>query len=84
MATLAAVARDRKAQLRQLMLASRKLDASQEALEREVKRLLTRKRTVPELADAERLAGMAQQVEASLGAMASVISSVAQSWGTQY
>lgn len=84
MATLAAVARDRKAQLRQLMLASRKLDASQEALEREVKRLLTRKRAVPELADAERLAGMAQQVEASLGAMASVISSVAQSWGTQY
>lgn len=84
MATLVAVARDRKAQLRQLMLVSRKLDASQEALEREVKRLLTRKRAVPELADAERLAGMAQQVEASLGAMASVISSVAQSWGTQY
>jgi len=84
MATLAAVARDRKAQLRQLMLASRKLDASQEALEREVKRLLTRKRSVPEIADAERLAGMAQQVEGALGTMASVIQSVSQSWGTQY
>jgi len=84
MATLAAVARDRKAQLRQLMLASRKLDASQEALEREVKRLLTRKRSVPELADAERLAALAQQVEGALGTMSSVISSVAQSWGTQY
>jgi len=84
MATLAAVARDRKAQLRQLMLASRKLDASQEALEREVKRLLTRKRSVPELADAERLAALAQQVEGALGTMSSVIASVAQSWGTQY
>lgn len=84
MATLASVARDRKAQLRQLMLVSRKLDAAQETLEREVKRLLTRKRSVPELADAERLAGMAQQVEGALGNMASVITSVSQSWGTQY
>lgn len=84
MATLAAVARDRKAQLRQLMLASRKLDASQEALEREVKRLLTRKRSVPELSDAERLAALAQQVEGSLGTMVSVIQAVSQSWGTQY
>lgn len=84
MATLAAVARDRKAQLRQLMVASRRLDASQEQLEREVKRLLTRKRSVPELADAERLATMAQSVETSLSGMISVIGSVAQSWGTQY
>lgn len=84
MATLAAVTRDRKAQLRQLMLASRKLDAAQEVLEREVKRLLTRKRAVPELADAERLATQAQAVEAALGSMVSVIGSVAQSWGTKY
>lgn len=84
MATLASVARDRKAQLRQLMVASRTLDAKQEALEREVKRLLTRKRSVPELADAERLATMAQAVEGALGNMASVISSVASSWGIKY
>lgn len=84
MATLAAVARDRKAQLRQLMVASRKLDASQENLEREVKRLLTRKKAVPELADAERLAVMAQNVNSSLSAMISVIENVAQSWGMQY
>jgi len=84
MATLAAVARDRKAQLRQLMVASRRLDAMQESLEREVKRLLTRKKSVPELADAERLATMAQAVETALGNMAAVISSVSQSWGTQY
>lgn len=84
MATLVAVARDRKAQLRQLMVASRKLDASQEALEREVKRLLVRKKAVPELADAERLATLAQNVNGSLQSMISVIESVAQSWGTQY
>ncbi len=84
MATLASVSRDRKAQLRQLMVASRQLDSKQESLEREVKRLLTRKKAVPELADAERLTTMAQAVDASLSNMASVISSVAQSWGTQY
>ena len=84
MATLASVARDRKAQLRQLMVSSRRLDAMQESLEREIKRLLTRKRSVPELQDAERLATMAQAVESSLGNMAAVIASVSQSWGTQY
>ena len=84
MATLSAIARDRKAQLRQLMLASRKLDATQESLEREIKRLLVRKRAVPELADAERLGTMVQNVNASLSAMVSVIDNVAQSWGTLY
>jgi len=84
MATLASVARDRKAQLRQLMVASRRLDAKQEALEREIKRIVNRKKSVPELADAERLATMASAVEAELGNMAAVIQSVSQSWGTQY
>lgn len=84
MATLAAVARERRQQLRQLMVASRKLDAVQESLEREVKRLINRKKAVPELADAERLATMVQAVNGALSSMASVIQSVAQSWGTQY
>ena len=84
MATLAAVARERRQQLRQLMVASRKLDAVQESLEREVKRIINRKRAVPELADAERLGTMAQNVNGALSAMVSVIESVAQSWGTQY
>jgi len=84
MATLAAVGRERKAQLRQLLIQSRKLDAAQESLEREVKRLVTRKRAVPELADAERLGTMAQQVEGALAGMVQVIGSVAQSWGMQY
>jgi len=84
MATLQAVARERKAQLRQLLIASRKLDASQESLEREIKRIVARKRSVPELSDATRLTGMAQQVEGALGNMVAVISSVSQSWGTQF
>jgi hypothetical protein len=83
-ATLASIARDRKQQLKQLLVASRRLDAEQEKLEREIKRIVVRKKGVPELADAERLATMAGQVNTALDAIVSVISSVAQSWGTQY
>lgn len=84
MATLASIARERKSQLRQLMVASRKLDAAQEALEREVKRLTTRKKAVPEVADAERLSGLAIQVSAALDSMAGVIQTMAQAWGAKY
>lgn len=84
MATLAAVARERKQQLRLLMTASKKLDAAQESLEREIKRMITRKKSVPELADAQRLAKMTQEVQGALSGMVSVISTVSQSWGTQY
>lgn len=84
MATLASVARERKAQLRQLMVASRKLDAQQERLEREVKRIINRKKGVPELADGERLTVMAQQVEQALSNVVQVIQAVSQSWGMQY
>lgn len=82
--TLAQIARERKAQLRQLMVASRKLDAAQESLEREVKRIMVRKRAVPELADAERLAQMTLNVESALAVMASVISSLGMSWGSRF
>lgn len=84
MATLAAVARERRNQLRQLMVASRKLDAVQESLEREVKRLINRKKAVPELADAERLGVMVQNVNGALSSMVSVIDSVSKTWGMQY
>jgi len=84
MATLAAVARERKQQLRALLQASQKLDAMQEALEREVKRLINRKKAVPEIADAQRLTTMATNVDAALQSMGGVINSVAQSWGTQF
>lgn len=84
MATIASVARERKQQLRQLLLASRRLDAQQERLEREIKRIVNRKKGVPELADAERLTTMAQGVASALDNMVGVIGSVAQSWGTQF
>lgn len=84
MATLATVARERKAQLRQLLIASRKLDTAQESLEREIKRIVSRKKSVPELSDATRLASMAQVVDGALSSMAQVISSVSTSWGTRY
>lgn len=64
------------------MIASRRLDAEQEKLEREIKRIVNRKKGVPELADAERLTAMAQSVNSSLDGMVSVIGAVAQSWGT--
>jgi len=66
------------------MVASRKLDAQQERLEREVKRIIARKKGVPELADAERLTQMAQQVEQALSNTVQVIQAVSQSWGMQY
>lgn len=80
MATLSDVARARKQQLNQLMLASRRLDASQEVLEREVKRLKTRKKSVPELSDAQRLIAMAKNVETALSNIAALLSSLATAW----
>ena len=82
MATLASVARERKSQLRGLLVASQRLDAAQEKLEREIKRIVSRKRGVPELADAERLTGMAAAVEAALSSMVQVIESTARTWST--
>lgn len=66
MATLASVARDRKNALKSLQKASLKLDATQETVEREIKRLLTRKRSVPEAADMERVISQIGQVSQSL------------------
>jgi len=81
--TLSAIGRARRANLRDLSKASRALDARQEILEREVKRLQVRRSKVPELADAQRLAAMAGQVSQALSSMISVIESVAQAW-TQF
>lgn len=84
MATLAVVSRQRKAQLRSLMVASRRLDAIQEKLERELKRMISRKRAVPDLEDAEKLTRMTQEVDVAVGSMASAINSIANQWGMQY
>lgn len=84
MATLATVIRERKSQLRQLMVASRRLDAAQETLEREIKRLVTRKKSVPEIADAERLTNLTMAVDAQVTNMAQVIKAISGSWGTSF
>lgn len=82
MASIAEVARQRKGQLRSLMVASRKLDAAQEALEREVKRLINRKQSVPEVLDAQRLLSLARATDGALDGMISVLESVSASWGS--
>lgn len=84
MATLANVARERKAQLRQLRIASRRLDTKQEALEREIKRIINRKKAIPELKDGERLATLATAIAVEMNSVAGVIQSLSQSWGMQY
>lgn len=80
MASLAEVGRSRKRQLKQLLLASRRLDAAQEALEREAKRLTNRKVAVPEVADAQRLVGMTRAVYAALENLSGLLTQLAQSW----
>ena len=65
MQTISAEAAKRKQSLKNLMKLSRKLDAKQEALEREIKRLLNRKRAIPELSDIDRLGNMAAEVAAA-------------------
>jgi len=84
MATLAAIAKERKSDLKTLMYASRKLDAAQEKLERECKRLLARKKAVPELKDAERLITLINGTDSTLNAMMEVVDRLASAWGMEY
>lgn len=80
MATLTEIVRQRKAQLGALQVQSRKLDAVQEKLEREVKRLKNRKKQVPEVADAQRLIVMAANVSKETSAMITQLNQLARSW----
>ena len=79
---LAAIGRQRKKQLKQLMVASRRLDAKQEALEREVKRLTVRKVAVPEVADAQRLIGLARDIDLALNVLSNMLVELARSWAS--
>jgi len=81
MATLASIAKQRKSDLRTLLYASKKLDAAQEKLEREVKRLIARKKAVPELADAQRLITMIAAVNTTLNAVMEVVDRFESAWG---
>lgn len=80
MATLAEIARARRADLRLLLKASRKLDAKQEMLEREVKRLVNRKNSIPEQADSIRLLEMTKATDDEVASFAQVVASLSQKW----
>lgn len=82
MATVAELARSRKRELKQIQSASLQLDAKQEALEREVKRIMNRKRAVPELADLQRMLEKATEVDNALGVIVSLMESMSTSWST--
>lgn len=82
MASLQEIARVRRADFRQLLKASRNLDAKQEALEREIKRLTTRKNSVPEAADAARIAGLITATGSALTEMTALMQSIAQNWAS--
>lgn len=69
MATLSSVIRERKQGLKRLAKASLSLDAEQEKVEREIKRILVRKRAVPEAADMSRILGLISGVSVALDAM---------------
>jgi hypothetical protein len=80
MATIAEVARGRRADLRALLKVSRTLDAEQEKVEREVKRLANRKKSVPEVADADRILGLLDNVATAVSNMAEVMQRIAKTW----
>jgi len=80
MATLAEIARARRADLRLLLKASRKLDAAQETLEREVKRLVNRKNSVPEQADAIRILEMTKTTDNEVASFAQTVASLSAKW----
>lgn len=79
---LTALARRRKSDLRQLKVYSRKLDAAQEKLEREVVRLINRKRSLPEMSDYQRLVTMCDAVDVSLASLVNALASMGISWTT--
>lgn len=80
MASLQEIARARRSDFRLLLQASRKLDAAQERLEREVKRIVSRKNAVPEAADAARIIGLAQQTATALSDMSALLQTISQHW----
>ena len=83
MATLAEVARNRKEGLKRLQKSSLTLDAQQERVEREVKRLITRKRSVPEAGDMVRVLTLISSVAQSLDNMTAVANDLLQSYRAQ-
>jgi hypothetical protein len=79
--TIGQKVRVRKEGLRRLQRASLSLDAAQEKVEREVKRLLNRKKSIPEAADMERVLALIAQTSGALDAMSSIARDNLNSYG---
>lgn len=79
---LVAMSKRRKSDLRQLKTYSRKLDAAQEKLEREINRLVVRKKSVPEMSDYQRLLTLADATDSALASFVGALASMGVSWTT--
>lgn len=82
MATLAEIARKRRSDFRELLRLSRSLDAAQEKVEREIKRLVSRKKSVPEVSDAQRVLGLLSATNQALGEITAKFRTLITSWGS--
>lgn len=81
MATLAEVARQRKEGLKRLKKASLTLDAAQEKAEREIVRLINRKKSVPEASDMVRVLSFITGVSQALDQLAGVANDLLNMYG---
>jgi len=81
MATLADIAKRRRADFREILRLSRALDAAQERVEREIKRLVSRKKAIPEVADAQRVLSLISVTNQALSAIADQFKKLVSSWG---
>lgn len=81
MASFAEVSRTRKAGLKRLQKASLELDAAQEKVEREVKRLLVRKNSIPEAADMTRVLSLIGGVSGALDNISMIANDLLQLYG---
>jgi len=79
--TIAEIARRRRQDFREILRLSRALDASQEKVEREIKRLISRKRAVPEVADAQRVLALISETNQALGGISDKFRKLVTSWG---
>jgi len=80
MATLAEIARARRADFRELLKASRMLDAAQEKVEREIKRIVSRKNAVPEAADAARINDLLRGTADEITNLSQLMARIAKGW----
>jgi hypothetical protein len=80
MASLSEIARQRKSDLKSLTKWSLNLNAAQEAFHREVLRIKNRKKSVPELADAERLSKLLEKVFQEGDVLADTMIDISDAW----